>query len=164
MMNLKLDRFTGAVIYLDTMLPYALFRGVEPEAKAFFERIERGDLLAYTSALTFDELAYRLVLALIRDRHGGAPLDLLRADEARLIAEFAPTVTAQLQRLRRFPHLTIVDVTAADLEIMERAMVDYAIRPRDALHLAAMVQVGCYDLASHDAHFDRIPHIRRFTL
>ena len=129
-MSLTLDRFTGAAVYLDTMLPYALLRGVEPAAKALFERIEQGALTAYTSALTFDELAYRLLLALIRDHYGGAPLDLLRADEVRLIAE----------------------------------MVDYAIRPRDALHYAAMQRVGCLDLASHDAHFDRIPLLRRFVL
>jgi predicted nucleic acid-binding protein len=129
-MSLTLDRFTGAAVYLDTMLPYALLRGVEPAAKALFERIEQGALTAYTSALTFDELAYRLLLALIRDHYGGAPLDLLRADEVRPIAE----------------------------------MVDYAIRPRDALHYAAMQRVGCLDLASHDAHFDRIPLLRRFVL
>jgi predicted nucleic acid-binding protein len=163
-MSLTLDRFTGAAVYLDTMLPYALLRGVEPAAKALFERIEQGALTAYTSALTFDELAYRLLLALIRDHYGGAPLDLLRADEVRLIAEFAPAVAAQLQRLRGFPHLTVVDVMPADLEVMEQAMVDYAIRPRDALHYAAMQRVGCLDLASHDAHFDRIPLLRRFVL
>jgi len=129
-MSLTLDCFTGAAVYLDTMLPYALLRGVEPAAKALFERIEQGALTAYTSALTFDELAYRLLLALIRDHYGGAPLDLLRADEVRPIAE----------------------------------MVDYAIRPRDALHYAAMQRVGCLDLASHDAHFDRIPLLRRFVL
>jgi predicted nucleic acid-binding protein len=134
-MNQTLDRFTGAAVYLDTMLPYALLRGVEPAAKAFFERIEQGALAAYTSALTFDELAYRLLLALIRDHYGGAPLDLLRADEVRLITEFAPAVAAQLQRLRCFPYL-----------------------------YAAMQRVGCLDLASHDAHFDRIPLLRRFVL
>jgi predicted nucleic acid-binding protein len=89
---------------------------------------------------------------------------MLRSDEERPITEFAPAVAAQLQRLRSFPNLTIVDVAPADLEVMEHAMVDHAIRPRDALHYAAMLRVGCLDLASHDAHFDRIPQPRRFTL
>ena len=163
-MSQPLDRFVGQAVYLDTMLPYALVRGVEPEAKAFFNRIEQGNLSAYTSALTFDELAYRRVLALIRDPYNGSPLDLLRAEEVRLMSEFAPTVTAHLRRLRHFPNLTLIDVIPGDLEVMEQAMVDYAIRPRDALHYAAMQRSGCFDLASHDAHFDRIPHIRRYTL
>jgi hypothetical protein len=58
----------GPLIYLDTMLPYLLLRGLEPAVKPFFQRIDRGELMAYTSVLTFDELAYRLLLALIKDR------------------------------------------------------------------------------------------------
>lgn len=163
-MSPTLDCFAGTALYIDTMLPYALLRGITPAAKVFFERIEQGALTAYTSALTFDELAYRLLLALIRDHYGGAPLELLRSDEVHLITQFAPVITVQLQRLRSFPHLTVVDILPADLEVMEQAMVDYAIRPRDALHYATMRRVGCFDLASHDAHFDRIPQLRRFTL
>jgi len=56
-----------------------------------------------------------------------------------------------------FPHLTVVDVTAFDVDLMNQAMTQYAIRPRDALHFAAMQRVACFDLASHDHHFDRIP-------
>jgi predicted nucleic acid-binding protein len=40
----------------------------------------------------------------------------------------------------------------------------YLLRPRDGLHLAAMQQIPCLDLASTDPHFDRVPHIQRFTL
>ena len=76
-MTAPLAAFTGSVIYLDTMLPYMLLRGVDPAVKHFFKRIEEGDFAAYTSALTFDELAYRLLLALIKDRYGSSPLDRL---------------------------------------------------------------------------------------
>jgi hypothetical protein len=70
-MSGSLQGFTGAAIYLDTMLPYALLRGVDAAARTFFERIELGAVNAYTAALSFDELAYRLLLALIRDHYGG---------------------------------------------------------------------------------------------
>ena len=163
-MSLTLSRFTGRTICLDTMLPYALLRGVDPAAEGFFARIEKGTLFAYTSALTFDELAYRFLLALIKDRYGGSPLDRLRAYEERLITEFAPIVSPELHRLRNFPHLTVVDVTAFDVDLMNQAMTQYAIRPRDALHFAAMQRITCFDLASHDQHFDRIPQVRRYTL
>lgn len=73
-MTAPLSTFAGDVIYLDTMLPYALLRGIDPAVKSFFNRIERGAFLAYTSALTFDELAYRLLLALTRDHY--APLEV----------------------------------------------------------------------------------------
>lgn len=58
-MTAPLREFRGNVIYLDTMLPYVLLRGIDQEVQRFFERIEGGEIQAYTSVLTFDELAYR---------------------------------------------------------------------------------------------------------
>ena len=163
-MTAPLSTFGANAIYLDTMLPYALLRGIDPGAKTFFERIGRGELLAHTSALTFDELAYRLVLALIKSRYGGSPLDALRGDEEKLLAEFAPPVVTELRRLRELPNLVVLDVLAIDLETMNEAMTQFHVRPRDALHYAAMKRVGCLELASNDSHFDRIPTIRRYVL
>lgn len=163
-MATALTAFGGKTIYFDTMMPYALLRGVDPTVKRSFEQIRQGVWLAYTSALTFDELAYRFVLALIKDQYGGSPLDALRADEEKMITEFAPRVVAELDRLRELPNLTVLDVLASDLDVMNKAMTQYHLRPRDALHYAAMKRVECFDLASNDPHFDRIPSIRRFTL
>ncbi len=162
-MSAPLDAYSGLAIYLDTMLPYDLLRGIDPAVKSFFQRIERGELTAYTSVLVFDELAYRLVLALIKDRYGGSPLDQLRAAEARLLAEFAPPVAALLDQFRLLPHLIVLDVLADDVALMSAGMLRYQLRPRDALHWAAMQRIGCFDLASNDPHFDRIPAVRRFA-
>jgi hypothetical protein len=60
------------------MIPYALLRDIEPAVTGLFERIKAGELHAYTSVLTFDELAYRLLLALIRDQYSGSPMERLR--------------------------------------------------------------------------------------
>ncbi|MBM4046213.1 MAG: type II toxin-antitoxin system VapC family toxin [Planctomycetes bacterium] len=158
-----LKAFRGNALYLDTMMPYLFLRGVN-EFRPLFQRIERGEILAYTSALTFDELGYRLLLAFIKDRYEGSPLERLRDQEERMMAEFAPPVASLLRRLREYPYLTVVDVLASDLDVMGETMVRFHLRPRDALHYAAMLRVGCLDLASNDPHFDRIPTIRRFTL
>ena len=163
-MSTSLASFAGTRIYLDTMIPYALLRGIDPAARTLFARIESGEIAAYTSVLTFDELAYRMLLALIRDRYGGSPLDRLRADEAVMIAEFYPQVAPHLTRLRTFPNLSLIDITALDLESMDSAIQQYHLRPRDALHLAAMQKVKCFDLVSHDTDFDRVPMVRRYTL
>lgn len=162
-MTLPLNAFTGEIIYVDTMLPYLLLRGVDPAIKTFFERIERGDLSAYTSALTFDELAYRLTLAFIKDRYPGSPLDHLRNEETKMLAEFAPPVVALLRRLSDLPHLIVLDVLSSDLDMMNDAMSRHLLRPRDALHFAAMQRIDCFDLASNDPHFDRVPTIQRYS-
>jgi predicted nucleic acid-binding protein len=163
-MTRAISDFTGDALYLDTMVPYALLRGIEPAAQGLFARIQAGELTAYTSVLTFDELAYRLLLALIRDRYDGSPLERLREQEEKLIAEFSPQLVPHLTRLQTFPNLFLVDVTAADLNAMNEAILQYHLRPRDALHLAAMLKCACFDLVSYDADFDRVPTIHRYTL
>ena len=162
-MATPLSAFTGYTIYIDTMMPYMLLRGIA-EAQPFFERLERGEVLAYTSVLTFDELGYRLILALIKDRYEGSPLELLRDQEEKMLEEFAPNVASLLKRLRAYTHLTVLDVLVSDLDVMNEVIPLYHLRPRDALHYAAMQRVGCLTLASNDPDFDRIPTIERYTI
>ena len=162
-MSTPIAQFSGAALYLDTTAFYALLRALEPAAKDLFDRIERGDYRAYTSVLTFDELSYRLLLALIRDRYPGSPLDQLRQQEEKLIATLYPHLSPTLDQLRHFPNLLWLDVTAVDLAGMSQAMLNYHVRPRDALHLTAMQKCGCFDVVSQDADFDRIPVLRRYV-
>ncbi len=162
-MSTPIAQFSGAALYLDTTAFYALLRALEPAAKDLFDRIEHGDYRAYTSVLTFDELSYRLLLALIRDRYPGSPLDQLRQQEEKLIATLYPHLAPTLDQLRHFPNLLWLDVTAADLAGMSQAMLNYHVRPRDALHLTAMQKCGCFDVVSQDADFDRIPVLRRYV-
>ncbi len=158
-----LSAFTGSVIYMDTMLPYLLLRSIDESVKPLFKRIEAGELRAYTSVLTFDELAYRLLLAFIKDRYGGSALERLRDEEEKMLTEFAPQTSALLRQLSAYASLTVLDVLATDLSALDDAMVKYHLRPRDALHFAAMQRVGCLNLASNDPHFDRVPGIHRYT-
>jgi len=162
-MATPLSSFTGNTIYIDTMIPYMLLRGIA-EAQPFFERLERGEVSAYTSVLTFDELGYRLILALIKDHYGGSPLEVLRDQEEKMLAEFAPTVSSLLKRLRAYTNLTVLDVLVSDLDVMNEVMARHRLRPRDALHYAAMQRVGCLSLASNDPDFDHLPAIKRYTV
>jgi predicted nucleic acid-binding protein len=159
-----LSVFSGDALYLDTTVLYALLRGIEPGAETLFARIEAGQLRAYTSVLTFDELAYRMLLALIRDRYGPSPLDRLRDQEQQMIEEFYPQVAPRLHQLRTFPNLVLVEVAPSDLDAMDEAMLIHHLRPRDALHLVAMQKTGCLDLVSHDPDFDQVPTLSRYTL
>jgi predicted nucleic acid-binding protein len=81
-----------------------------------------------------------------------------------MIAQFYPRLASHLSRLRTFPNLFLVDMTASDLDAMDKAMRLYHLRPRDALHLAAMQKCGCFNLVSNDADFDRVPQVHRYTL
>ncbi len=163
-MSQPLAYFSGNSLYLDTMIPYALLRGIDPIVQNLFTRIQRGEILAYTSVLTFDELAYRLLLALIRDYYGSSPLDHLRSDESKMIAQFYPVLFPHLVKLRNFPNLTLIEVTASDIDSMNNIILQYHIKPRDALHLTAMQKCNCFSLVSQDTDFDRVSVVQRYTL
>lgn len=127
-------------------------------------RVESGQLRAYTSVLTFDELTYRLLLAMVRDRYGGSPLDKLRRQESAMIEEFYPQIAPHLAQLQSMPNLSLLEVTAADLQVMDDVMRRYHLRPRDALHLSAMQKCICFNLVRNDSDFDSVSGVQRYTL
>jgi predicted nucleic acid-binding protein len=146
------------------MILYALLRGIDLATQHLFARIQVAEIKAYTSVLTFDELAYRLLLAFIRDHYGDSPLERLRKDESKMIAQFYPLIAPPLTQLRNFPNLTLLDVAASDIDAMNNASLQYHLKPRDALHLAAIQKCNCFDVVSHDTDFDRVQIIRRYVL
>lgn len=162
-MSQPLSNFRGDSIYLDTMVFYAVLRACHRSAHVLLKQIEAGVYHAYTIALTFDELAYRMLLALIRDKYGKSPQDHLRQNQGRVIAEFYPQIERLLHQLLLLPNLTVLDVTSADLIAMHRNYLTYHLLPRDALHLAAMQKVGCINLVSLDSDFEQIPGIQRYV-
>lgn len=161
-----INTFDGEALYLDTNALYLVVRAIEPAARTLLKAVQRGEFRAYTSALTFDELAYQLLLRRIRDEHLGSPHDYLRqkGNEVRAIAKYYPDVRTQLQRLQRLPNLNVVGVSALDVNRMHNAILAYQLRPRDALHFAAMHKVNCLHIASEDGDFDRVPQLQRYTL
>ncbi|MFZ1755992.1 MAG: type II toxin-antitoxin system VapC family toxin [Caldilineaceae bacterium] len=163
-MSRPISAIDSSQIYLDTNTFYLLLRAVTPQANELFGEIEQGGLYAYTSALTFDELAYRLLLALIRDVYGRSPLDRLRQNKSEMVAAFSSKVDDLLAEMIGYPHLTIVSVDAKDILAMRQNIKHFRLMPRDALHLAAMQKVGCFHLISQDSDFDHIPGITRYTL
>jgi predicted nucleic acid-binding protein len=163
-MSRLVSTFQGKKIYLDTMIFHLLLRTQNVEIERLLERIESGEVQAYTSVLTFDELTYRMLLALIRDKYSGFPLDNLRQRQTELIGELCPQLMPKLAELQQFPNLAVQEVTAADLLAMHTNMTQFHLLPRDALHLTAMQKVQCFDLVSQDSDFDLIPWLRRYTV
>lgn len=163
-MSQPITSLQSGELYLDTNTFYLFLRALTPNVQWLFTQIQQGIFQAYTSALTFDELAYRMLLALIRDKYGGSPLDRLRKNTATMISEFYSQLAPRLTQLQNYPNLTILDVTSLDVVRMHRNISDCHLLSRDALHLSAMQKCNCLNLVSQDSDFDRIPHLQRFTL
>lgn len=163
-MTQPLSVFAGTMIYLDTLSFYALVRKLHPDVRDLFTHIKEGKIQAYTSALTFDELAHRVVSALAHDRDIKLGRLSQQTQPAPLLTEFYPQILPTLTLLRNFPNLTLLDVSAIDLMLMGENMARCHLGPREALHLAAMQKSGCFDIVSHNAVFDSIPEVHRYTL
>jgi len=161
---MKLDEFENGMIYIDVNIFYMYLRKDAAHLltlQNFFRQVIAGKVQAYTSVLVMDELFYRLLLGLIKDAHGSNPLNVLRQQGAEVIATYAPTIENALRKLFQLPHLHLVGIESDDFHQMLTNITDYAIMPRDSLHLAVMQRLGLFNIASDDADFDRVPGITR---
>lgn len=154
--------------YLDTNFIYAHLRcrpgsapsPVETWRAQVFRELEDG--AGVISGLVIDELAYRLVLAWLRDDGDGDPLRTYRADARR-------AMRASRRRLRAA--WRVLDSLPLELQATERAVIDGAralmeqpgLAPRDAFHAAHALAAGCSLIASSDAGFDDLSGLRRIA-
>lgn len=111
------------------------------------------------SALVLDELAYRLILAWLREDGVADPLTKYRTE---------PHATMRAVRRRLIKTWTAVDSLALEFWPTDRAVVARAqdlmakpgLGPRDAFHAAHALVAGCDLLASTDPAFQRVPGLR----
>lgn len=83
------------------------------KAKEILLKIERGELKAYTSTLTWDEVVW--VVSRTMGREDGAD---------------------QGKKLLGFPNLEFIDVDKRVLSSAQMLLEKYKIKPRDSIHLA----------------------------
>jgi predicted nucleic acid-binding protein len=154
--------------YLDTNFIYAHLRAkrgatlgpVEAwRARVLSEMEDGGGVI---SGLVLDELAYRLVLAWLRDDGDGDPLSTYRTDTRKAM---------QAARRRLTTAWRAVDSLALELQPTEHAVVKGArslmaqpgLAPRDAFHAAHALEAGCDLIASSDSGFDQVSGLRRLA-
>ena len=111
------------------------------KAVALLKRVQRGEVKAITSALTFDETFWE-----VKKNRG--------TEKALEIAE----------AMLNFPNLEII---SADREVISSALHiirEYHLAPRDAIHAATAVMEKAETFVSTDSHFDKIKELKRKPL
>lgn len=123
---------------------------------------EIGDGAGVISALVVDELAYRLVLAWLRDDGEGDPLSAYRAD---------PRAAMRTARRRLTAAWAAIDSLGLECRSTDGAVAAAArsliaqpgLAPRDASHAAHALEANRDLIASSDPGFDRVPGLRRLA-
>lgn len=151
--------------YLDTNFIYAHLRSGRDAAPAPIEswrarvlaELETGD--GVISALVLDELAYRLILAWLRDDGDSDPLSTYRADPrsamravSRRLASTWRSVDSLALELQPTGHVVVEKAKA----LMGRP----ALAPRDAFHAAHALEARCDVIVSSDTEFERVRGLR----
>jgi predicted nucleic acid-binding protein len=150
--------------YLDTNFIYAHLRskrgGALGPVEAWRARVlNEMDGNGVISGLVIDELAYRLILAWLRDDGDGDPLATYRID--------ARTVMHAMRR-RLAATWRAVDSLSLELQPTEHSVIDRAkalmsrpgLSPRDAFHAAHALAADCTLIASGDTDFNQVPGLR----
>jgi len=155
----------GAAIFVDANVLHLYLRGpksIRDKCTGLLERIEKGEVKGYTSALVLDELAYKLLLRRIEETHRRNPLAMIE-ERPSAIGEFSTYVDEGLNIVLGIKGLELLAIGRHHAEEFVAYMKKYSLLPRDALHLSSMMTIGCKNIASTDEDFDSIPGILRWS-
>ncbi|MFG1545322.1 MAG: type II toxin-antitoxin system VapC family toxin [Thermoplasmataceae archaeon] len=110
-------------------------------AREILSQIERKDIQAYTSTLTWDEVSY------VIERTLG------KTDAIEIGKKFL-----------NFPFLRFI---AVDDEVIRRSQAlreKYNLKPRDSIHLSCAIERNIFKIITDDADFDEIKEIQRIPI
>ncbi|MCL2359802.1 type II toxin-antitoxin system VapC family toxin [Candidatus Bathycorpusculum sp.] len=111
------------------------------KASEILKNIAKGELLAFTSVLTWDEVVW-----VVRKTMG--------------ITE----AQSQGQKLLGFLNLQFIEVDENILSQAQGLISKYSLKPRDAIHIASAINQKLELMISDDQDFDRIKEINRIPL
>jgi predicted nucleic acid-binding protein len=154
--------------YLDTNFLYAYSRRISTRPDARVEgwrrRVDQelGDDPGVISGLVLDELAYRSVLAWLRDAGHKIPLATYRGSTTAVMRR----MRSRLDRLWKAIDQMGFDFASTDRSVARQAiglMSNPGLAPRDAFHAAHALDAGCSVIVSSDPDYDRLKAIHRLA-
>lgn len=148
--------------YLDTNFLYIHLRSKPLSAPDPIETWRRSVLAEVASdggvisALVLDELAYRLILAWMRDDGVEDPLSRYRAEPQMTMRTAARRLSATWRAVESLS----LELCPTDHAVVARAqtlMAKPGLSPRDAFHAAHALAATCSLIASADTAFEQVP-------
>ncbi|MEM3563785.1 MAG: type II toxin-antitoxin system VapC family toxin [Candidatus Jordarchaeaceae archaeon] len=60
--------------------------------------------------------------------------------------------------------MEVIPVNYTEYDVMKKVMMEYGLKPSDAIHVASMNKSGAQHIVSEDKEFDKVPWIKRIWL
>lgn len=154
--------------YLDTNFIYTHLRSKPASSPGPIETWQRSVMAEIASdggvisALVLDELAYRLILAWLRDDGVEDPLSRYRAEPQLTMRAVARRLTATWRAVESLS----LELWPTDQAVVARAqglMAKPGLSPRDAFHAAHALVAACSLIASTDSAFEQVRGLSRLA-
>ena len=160
------DLLAGHAVFIDANAFIYYFRPdpvLGPPCAQLLQRVENQEVQGFTSSHVLSEMVHRLMTDEASQQFGWPMTGIARR---------LRNHPAQMQSLTRhrlaIDELTLIGiqvlpVTGAQVSLAADLSCQYGLLSSDALVVAVMRDHGLTLLASHDADFDRVPGITRYT-
>jgi predicted nucleic acid-binding protein len=152
--------------YIDTNFLFAYSRRIskdpDPRLDGWRRLVDQelGDDAGVISGLVIDELAYRAVLAWLRDAGDASPVSTFRKSAPAVMRR----MRGRLRRLWKAVDEMDFEIAVTDRSVTRRAMelmADPGLPPRDAFHAAHALDSGCPVIVSSDPDYEGVAGLRR---
>ena len=159
------DLRAGDSIFLDAntlVYHFIPFPILGPLCSKLIERIESKEVAGFTSTHMLSEVAHRLMTTEASRQFGWKSkiVDRLKQQPTEI-----QKLSSFRQSLERIPQLGIQILTIPThlVTVAAALSIQYGLLSNDALVVAVMQAQGLAKLASHDADFDRVPWLARYS-
>ncbi|MCS7138621.1 MAG: type II toxin-antitoxin system VapC family toxin [Crenarchaeota archaeon] len=122
--------------------------------------------LIYLNTMTHEERSFldQLFNELLKDQ---LFINMLIIDETLYVSKkygVPYDVTFNFLRSIVLPYVEVVPIDEGDFRPMEKYLVNYNLKPSDAIHLATIEKVGASSIVSEDEEFDKIGEVKRIWI
>ncbi|MBI4452998.1 type II toxin-antitoxin system VapC family toxin [Candidatus Woesearchaeota archaeon] len=137
-----MEKITEAYLDTSVFVVSALDTGVNGEkSRNIIDAIQKNSFEGYTSALTFDELAFAV----------------------RKLRSFENSIIAGDDFLN-MGHLNFIEIAYETVKLAQDLIKKYRLRPRDAIHAACAMHKDIKIIVSDDADFDSVKELERKSI